>query len=226
MIQINLNKQLDQETFLNFFDLKIGGVDFGAGIKKEYPLISKENYKEYIDDYYKEHQQELNKSLRDIRNKVSEVEKDFFEGVKNIFGEDFRRNNYYGALSIFNCNPRYLDKGIFQVYYKKDILDKLEVVLHETLHFIFFEYCDNNLKNAVADLDKDSGPYWALSEIFNVVVLNLPEFQKILQRPEHMFYPDLKNHYYQIKDIWEEEGGGINKFLEDSLYVLRKEYGS
>jgi len=34
MIKITLDKNLDKETFLNFFELKAGGVDFGEKIIK------------------------------------------------------------------------------------------------------------------------------------------------------------------------------------------------
>jgi len=67
----------------------------------------------------------------------------------------------------------------------------LEVVLHESLHFAFFEYCDNKLSETTSKYNKNNGPLWELSEIFNVIVLNMPEYRKILKREEFLFYPDL-----------------------------------
>jgi hypothetical protein len=57
-------------------------------------------------------------------------------------------------------------------------MDKLEVVFHELLHFIFFDYCDSFLKEETKDLDKNKGVLWELSEIFNVIVLTCHSSEK------------------------------------------------
>lgn len=223
MIKITLDKELDKETFLNFFELKAGGVDFGKKIIDDHGSINKENYQVYIDDYYKNNHAELTTSLEDVNNSLQKSMGGFFDAVKDIFKQDFSEKEYFGALSIFDCNPRYLDKNIFQVYYKRGILNKQKVVYHEILHFIFFDYCDTELKNLVAGLDKNSGIYWELSELFNTIVLNLPELQKFLKDPEDsVFYPKLKKILPVIEKIWNDSNRDIRKFVEKSLDVLRQ----
>ena len=62
MIKIILDKNLDKETFLKFFELKVGGVDFGKKIIEDHPTINKINYQKYIDDYYDKNKKESNES--------------------------------------------------------------------------------------------------------------------------------------------------------------------
>lgn len=219
MIHIILDKELDYVTFNNFFHLNIEGVDFGEGIKRLYPDLTQHNYREYIDQYYTQNTEELETSLHELQAIIQETQESFFAAVKELFNENFREHTFRGALSIFNCNPRYLEQEIFQVYYKKDTLGKLKVTFHEVLHFIFFMYCDAHYPHIVSELDKNNGPYWSLSEIFNVLVLNRPEFRAITQHPEHLFYPSLQDIYPQIERIWNEREN-MEQFVETALGAL------
>jgi hypothetical protein len=207
---------------LDFFDYKIGGMDFGGLIKRDHPAINKENHEEYIDKFYKENKEELKEKLVELNNSIEETQEIFFKVLEKIFDYDFSNKDYGGALSIFDCNPRYLEEETFQVYYKRGPLNKRKVAYHEVLHFIFFDYCDNNLSDLVSDLDKNNGPYWALSEIFNVIVLNFVELQGFLKDPEGMFYPNLKKVYPEIEKIWKNSNGNMREFVEKSLDVLKK----
>ena len=220
MIEITLDKNLDKETFLKFFELKAGGVDFGEKITKNHPAISKDNYQEYIDYYYDKNKEELTKSLLEINNLAQQKQADFFNAIKDIFKQDFSSKEYCGTLSIFDCNPRYLDKNIFQVYYKRSNQDKLGVVFHEVLHFIFFDYCRTYFKSIVNNMDQNQGKYWVLSEIFNVMVLNQPSFQKIIKKREKIFYPKHKEIYSTIEKMWRENNGNMGKFITESLVAL------
>jgi len=220
MIKITLDKNLDKETFLKFFELKAGGVDFGKKIIKDHPSISHNNYQEYIDNYYDRSKEELTKSLLEINNLAQERQADFFNAVRDIFKQDFSNKEYRGVLSIFDCNPRYLDKNVFQVYYKRSNQDKLGVVFHEVLHFIFFDYCRAHFESIVNGMDQNQGKYWDLSEIFNIIVLNQPPFQKILKKRENIFYPKHKEIYSTIEKIWRENDGNMEKFITESLVAL------
>ena len=220
MIEITLDKNLDKKTFLKFFELKAGGVDFGEKITKNHPAISKDNYQEYIDYYYDKNKEELTKSLLEINNLAQQKQADFFNAIKDIFKQDFSSKEYCGTLSIFDCNPRYLDKNIFQVYYKRSNQDKLGVVFHEVLHFIFFDYCRAHFESIVNGMDQNQGKYWDLSEIFNVIVLNQPPFQKILKKRENIFYPKHKEIYSTIEKIWRKSNRDMKRFISESLVVL------
>ena len=218
MINIKLNKELDYEVYIDFKDFKVAGVDFGEKIKTDHPGINEDNYQQYIDNYYSTNKDLLEGKLREINGYLTEDQVLFFTELKKIFDLDFSRNDYTGYLSIFNCNPRYVENGTFQIFYKKDLLDKTEVAFHESLHFAFFTYCDQ--LEGCNGLNKNNGPLWELSEIFNVIVLNLPQFQDILKRPEQLFYPSLKGKLEKARDLWAKNKGRLDIFIKKSLDFL------
>ena len=71
-------------------------------------------------------------------------------------------------------------------------------------------------------LDKNSGAYWDLSEIVNVIILNQPAFRDILGKQEGVFYPNHKEIYPTIEKIWGENSGDIKSFVKESLKVLSR----
>jgi len=222
MINIKLNKELDYEVYNDFKDFKIAGVDFGDDIKRVHPEINSGNYQQYIDNFYLTNGSSLKKSCQEINDYLSQSQSLFFAELKNLFGFDFSDKDYLGYVSIFNCNPRYVENQTFQVFYKKDLLDKAEVAFHESLHFAFFDYCDQFVEET-KDLDKNNGPLWELSEVFNVVILNLPQFQAILKRPEQLFYSGLKKNLPKVQSLWAQNKDNMKNFIEQSLKLWPKE---
>ena len=216
MIHIKLNKELDCEVYNDFKDFKIGGVDFGEKIEQDHPEMNENNYRQYISSYYLENKDFLEKSCREMNDYLEQNQQLFFAELKKIFSLDFSNNEYVGYLSIFNCNPRYLENKIFQIFYKKDLLDKIEVAYHEALHFAFFDYYDRFIEET-KNLDKNNGPLWELSEIFNVLVLNLPQFQAILKRPEKLFYPGLKDRLEKVQNLWLKNEGDLKIFIKEGV---------
>lgn len=219
MISIELNKELDCEVYGDFRNFSIGGVDFGEMIREDHPSITPNNHKEYIDEYYRTNSEGISNSLIEINSALRSNESDFKNFVKKYFWSLSINNEYLGYLSIFNCNPRYLDKKIFQIYFKKDLSSKLEVCWHESLHFQFFDYCDKHLNKETTHLDKNSGKLWALSEVFNVILMNEPDFRKISDRKEKLFYPELKEKLEIAQKIWRDSDKNISEFIKNYLMV-------
>jgi len=217
MIEIALNKELDSKVYQNFCDLKIAGADFAALIKRDHPNILPENAEQYIDNFYNENKTVLEQSCDELLVALNEKQEMFFEALKKLFKTDFKSNSYKGYVSIFDFNPRFIETNEFQVFYKRNIESKLSVVFHEVLHFAFFDYCDIYFTEKIKDLDKNSGKLWELSEIFNVIVLNTPQFVAITSREEKIFYPQLTEKLEQAKIVWDKVGKNINKFIDEML---------
>jgi hypothetical protein len=209
MIKISTNKELDYEVYVDFYNHSRAGADFGAKIKQDHPNINTENYKNYISN-----QVEILKKQEEINNLLIQKQDQFFKALKEIFNIDFSSENYQGHLSIFNCNPRYLETKTFQIYYKKELMDMLKVAFHEVAHFAFFDYLDKNFSEQIKSLNKNNGILWEMSEIFNVIVLNLPVFKEIIGKEERLFYPNLGNKLNKAKEIW-------NSCTDTKIFVSR-----
>lgn len=212
-MKIEINKKLDKEVYISFRDTVVGGADFGKKIKDDHPNITKENYVEYIDNFYKTNNEKLNEVLKDTKSCFDEIKDHLFLELKKYFGKDYNKENYTCFLSIFNCNPRYLESKSFQVYYKRSHDMRKEVIAHELTHFAFYDFC-------YGLGIKDDKNLWELSEIFNVIFLNLPSIKNAIGTEELLFYPDLKNKLEKTKQIWSEQSD-IKEFVKTSLEYLK-----
>lgn len=204
MITIGINQNLDKEVYLDFADFAVAGMDFGARIRRDHPTVTRENYEQYITDFYKKNDTLLQSAVAELQSHLDQTQAEFFAAAQAVYQKDYSNQVFTGALSIFDCNPRYPERNLFQVYSQRDLLGKGEVAFHEVMHFLFFHYCAEHCADVIAGYDQNSGPYWELSEIWNVIILNEPAFQNILKREEHMFYPHLEAALPQARKIWTE----------------------
>lgn len=212
-MKIELNKQLDKEVYLAFYNGIVGGVDFGKKIRNDHPDITKENHNAYIDDFYLTHNYELLEIQKATELCFAEIKSVLFSELHKYFDRDYSQTNYICYLSIFDCNPRYIENKTFQVYYRRPYHLRKEVIAHELTHFAFYDFC--------RELGiEDSKSLWELSEIFNVIFLNLPAIQKTIGAEELLFYPDLKDKLETIKHIWTKQPD-TKKFITDSLRYLQ-----
>lgn len=222
MINIVFDKELDKEVYLDFADFSVAGADFGARIRCDHPDITRKNHNTYINEFYSANQQALQQAADELRNKLNDTQSAFFSATKNIFNTDYSDIKSTGSLSIFDCNPRYPEKNLFQVYYKRDVLGKMEVSYHETLHFMFFRFCSEQCADAIRGRDPNRGAYWELSELFNVIILNQKAFRDILKQEEFLFYPNLSTKLASLQDIWETSNGSVKDFVGKSFRELEK----
>lgn len=218
MINFKLNKKLDYFTYETFRDLRYAGLDFGEEIRLSYPKLSISNYKKYIDEYYKNHKTEMLGIKNLLNKKMSRKTAKFFLAACELFGKDYSKQGYAGYLSMFYCNPRFLADNSFQIYYKHNEKELMQTVFHEILHFIFFDYCKNNVP-ATKKLDCNSGPLWELSEIVDVLILNSNAFQQVSPEENELCYSDLGEKFNTIEKIWQEKLP-IKQFITRSLIEL------
>ena len=87
-----------------------------------------------------------------------------------------------------------------------------EVIAHELTHFAFYDFCDSLGI-------RDDNYLWELSEIFNVIFLNLSSIQKSIGAEELLFYPDLKDKLEAVKLIWDKKLSA-KEFIINSLQIL------
>lgn len=206
-LKFKLNIELDKEMAFQFMDMTGGGIDFGVGIIKLYPELAKakevtgEERRVVIVDftkkYYSDYETELDKKLKEISDDWESVARSYFASVDQIFSKhSWPQGEYVCYLSIFNCNPRFLETKSFQVY--QGLSDRTNyIIAHEMLHFIFFDYLNKeelDFKNT-----QDEHTIWLLSEWFNDLILNLPVFKQFGENVESA-YPEVVEFSKQFKD--------------------------
>ena len=208
ILKFKLNINLDQQTVWNFLDLKCAGIDFGKGIISDHPLLKnvqkissiankKKAISQYVTQFYKLNQSKLRNRLNFIKKEWKKVEQNFLRQTNTIFNnQSWPKGKYICYLSIFNCNPRFIKNKTFQVFYKNKKEAK-RIISHELLHFIFYDYLNKKIKIKILENKK-----WVISEVFNTIILNQKNFQKIISPVKELGYPEHKKYFKVLTKEW------------------------
>ena len=228
-VRFKLNKQLDIEVAIAFLGFSQGGVNFSQGIidvhleLEDVKSVKKEGrtrmIKEHFNSFYGKQAKYLAQKVVEFNKKWQDVEKSYFNEVAKIFkGEDWPKGKYIGYVSIIDCNPRFLKDKTFQVFYRHPDGMKY-VTAHELLHFIFYDYTIRKHFDLFKKRSTEKGIYWDLAEIFNAIILGLPQFVAIHNKKSSYCYPEHRKYYEDLKKIWEKEED-VDKWIIKSLGLL------
>lgn len=169
---------------------------WGKYIIKKHPKIKKvfsfkteleqvKFLKDYIVKFRKENQKLIEKNKIKYQTEWQKIEKDFFIILSEIIEINWPKNRKIikAMISINPICPRFLNDWSFSIFYNcKKISHAMEIIMHESCHFLYFEkwkqlYPKINNK-------KFESPYleWHLSEILAPIILNNSKVQKLLKR--------------------------------------------
>ena len=220
MITIRKNEVLDAEMYTEFCSLSVAGADFGQEIRDDHPNITPANYKEYIHTFYETYHSDMDDMMRATQKDLDAKSPDYFKALRMHFGKDFSTTDYVGFVSIFNCNPRFVESGTFQIFYKKRPTHRIEVCFHEVMHFAFFDFCREHVSD-ISRFDVNTGPLWELSELVNILLLNRSEFRVLIGIEETLFYTTLATKLSVIREIWSKNGEKMSAaFVSESLKYI------
>ena len=210
-LKIHINKDFDKEVCYSFLNHKQSGIDFAENIFEQHPelrIISKESVSkqkvfisEYFDSYYRTHEQELLHLQKDNSKQWKSIHTTFFDITAHYFSNHpWPKGNYTAYLSIINCNPRFLDTKVFQVFCdaKEGFI---QIAMHEMLHFLFFDL----LKQIAPEIDPNSDFAWKISEVFNGLILSEKEYLQLSELETIKQYPELYPLQQKVLAIWQKE---------------------
>jgi len=226
MVKFDLNKELDIQILPEFLKVTGGGIDFSQSIYKYHPdlkSVNKEDFKvqnEYIEDFYKSHLSELQSKADLFQIEWNDIEKRFTKESENIFNDSLLLNHEYKSyLSILPCNPRFLDKNMFQIFYLEN--SSLGVTSHELLHFMFYSFTSNKLSTSTSRLNPNDGIWWDVSEVFNNTVLSSKEFVNILGSNTEVPYPNHLKYLQRSKELFDNRKD-IETFIKDLFKLIQE----
>jgi hypothetical protein len=231
-MRFKLNKVLDKNMALEFLNIDIAGVDFSQGVigphlklkgvKNKTKIERKAIINDYFDNFYNRYRKELLEKVEVFRKDWLCVKDKFTEQVDKIFkNPELPKGKYIAYLSIINCNPRFLDEKTFQIFFKHKAGSNY-IAMHELLHFFFYDYADKNYSKIFSKLDKNNGIYWDLAEIFNAVILDLPEFITIHKNTNNNPYLAHKKHIKFMRRLW-EDNLDIDIWISEAYKYLKNE---
>ena len=201
-----INKEEDLDIALAFRTMKAGGVDFRTwGLLAPHPELrthahlTRRVLAAYIDRYYQEHAADLERTRKGYARIWRDVAPAFFTLTREVFGPGVPPpGTYTCSVSIWNCNPRDIEHHSFQVFFRH--IHPRETMVHEMLHFAFYacvfkEYPHTRRPDYAKRL-------WELSEAFNTVVLNDPDWRTLLHTKKQPPYPELRGLVRIMRRQW------------------------
>lgn len=218
-IIFKINETLDLRTGLLFRNIKAGGVDFRKwGLLEPHPdlriykRLTRSILTMYINRYYQQHGEELEKTRLNFARTWKNVSGIFLSLTETIFGTGFPPPAIYTCyLSIWNCNPRDIRHKSFQIFYRNN--NFLEIMTHEMLHFAFYAYAYERFPR-LRHL-KYTKTLWEISEAFNTVILNSPEWRKKLHTKLQPPYPEFRGLVRIMCKQWNQD-----KHIEHLLQTI------
>lgn len=220
-LKILINKDFDKRICFDFLNIDTAGVDFGKnGIFQFHPKLleakemdafaAKDLIGKYFDQFYLEHEKELGQVIKESENAWNQNQELFFIACDKYFeNHPWPKGKYEAYLSIIGCNPRFLDDKTFQFYWHHS-QGFLTVAVHEMLHFLFFSLA----KDLISGINLKDEKLWAISEVFNGLIMEEPEFVKItgIQNPGQ--YPGLVKMQEELRGVWNK-----NKKAKDFILL-------
>jgi hypothetical protein len=215
-----LDKEYDKDSILEFLDDKDEFLDFGheriiqfhpeleryRGKDKE---IQKKAISDYVDTYYKKNTDELKLSSEKLQSFWDEIAPRYFAEIKKIFGslDVYRERAIIASPSITNCGDIADDHTRFHIWYKwcEKPEEAKGLIAHEILHFYYYAHIrEKELSNLIDQ--------WDLAEIFNVVILGLPQFVALLGKPD-FGYEQHDQYIPHYRKLW-KESASLDKYLQ------------
>lgn len=226
-VKFDISIELDIQMTRSFLSWgSVGGVDFSEGIYNPNPdlrtvdIDSDKDIHAYFERVYKEKESDFQKVIEWNQNHWGKIESDFTIRIVDLFkGHEFPEGKYVGYLSINDCNPRFLHDKSFMMYYNAKTPNR--TISHELTHFIFYDYTALKHPSIFGDKDPNTGAYWSFAELFNNVILSLPEFVELLNNYGDGAYPDHEKHYAPLVRIWEDTKD-IDEFILSGFAYLEK----
>ncbi|MBU0459783.1 MAG: hypothetical protein KJ771_03160 [Nanoarchaeota archaeon] len=203
MIKLNLIFKIDlKKDIQNVLFYCNEGASSGVNYKKTilylHPKLNIGNIKSsinYIKCYYISNSVKLKIDLERTEQLWLEYQEQFEKHLESIFPHQFNfMRNIIVNPSIINSNPIYFDENRFMYGIALNDKQKLLVIFHELIHFVYGSFLDefdvnDNIKNVML-------------ESFNLITLNNKFFSKILDPVKEMSYPLIRKNQEKLEELY------------------------
>jgi len=228
-LQFNLSPELDQKMAWEFFQQSMHGGDLfwetravlyheelkHLGQQKQ----PKKFLNHYVHNTYSENIESLQARLDEIEELWTEQQSTFFSETDKRFPTHPWPHAHVTAYgSLFDFCPRFLQEGSFQIFLGDTDEGVLFTIAHELLHIIFYDFV-NTHRPTFKTLETESGVFWELAELFNIVIQDTPAFINLHGSPGPTSYTDLAPYVEHAKQIWKKD---VLSWLDEMIVILSK----
>lgn len=205
----NSTGENDYEIFLGYLKDELLEKFKGKSDEEVYEIV-----KEVLEREYEKHDKLLKHNLDTIEKQWADIEPEFIEASEKLFdGHPFPSGEYKAYISLWGRFVRHLDGKSLSFPCNTDMM--LMVVVHEMLHFMFFDYFEKNFEK---EWKKNQAWIWELSEIMNVLIMNEDPFLKWVKFKSQP-YPAHEKNYEKLLPLYEGRKS-IEEFIEKAVEIL------
>lgn len=225
-VVFKIDKEKDKEMILWFSNNPVGldGVDrFERAMRLIPQLKNLRNFDEeerkkrinaVVDWIYGVEKEKMERGIKEIRLIWQEKEKDFLEKASKIFDNyGWPKGQFVGYPTILAIFPRNIKERTFQTSYRNTELS-IQVIMHETLHFIFFEYFKENFDGRL----EEKG-LWELSEILNDMIMARPPLSELYNHPLKV-RESLAKKTKELARVY-DKSNSMHDFIEKAITFLK-----
>lgn len=184
----------------------------------------------YTIQFKKDNQKLIEKNKIKYQKEWQKIEEDFLIILSEIMQINWPQNRktIKAMISINPICPRFLNDWSFSIFYNyKKISHAMEVIMHESCHFLYFEKWKklypkvNNKKFESPHIE------WHLSELIAPIILNDQRIKKILKQ-KAVFYEEHKKIKINNKTAPEyftelyNKSKNFEQFLDKSYKAIKK----
>lgn len=206
-------------------------------IKKVFSFKTETEQVKFLEDYIIKFREDNQKLIEKNRMKYQaewqKIEKDFFLILSEIIQTEWPKNRKIikAMISANPICPRFLNDWSFSIFYNyKKISYAMEVIMHESCHFLYFKKWKE--LHPKMNSKKFESPYleWHLSEILAPIILNDARIQKLLKGKAN-FYIEHKKIKIGNKtapkyfdDLYKKitKNKNFDEFLKESYLAIKK----
>lgn len=162
----------------------------------------------YIENFWKEHHQAIEKFATQLQDNWKVVERKFWQSMYPLFSKIFQ-NTYLAYLSIFAMQPLLTAKA-FVVCWPQPLTSALTVVAHELIHLLVYAHIYRQQWNDVPEHWRSDARISFLGEAINALFINhSPLVQHLPNRDEYS--PETARVLNDIQERWPfHQGWGEN----------------
>lgn len=198
-----------------------GEDNFTANNIKNYFNVNNDNLsknpiieiKRIVNDFYDE--DKLLETLNRAKNLWSNIECNVLEILSSIFETKYENTQEYGLnISINPVCPRFLEDHSFDIWVNMTNDEIISNIIHELLHFYWFDYWDNKFFKLKSDQKEFPSTEWVFSELAIDSLITQTKLNKFVHNSQPAY-----DYFYNISFNNENIINKLrNIFQNNSLY--------
>jgi hypothetical protein len=189
---------------------------------KHYKIKNENALRFFIHEKYRSKRIDMDRALALHKKRWVKIAPSYFSLVDKLFsGRKWPKGKYVAFGTIWGMYPRFLEDKTFQIPFWHSTPGYIPVVIaHELLHFMFYDYF--YARYPKYHRPKHNYFVWHVSEIFNTLVQNSPQWLRCFKL-KSLGYPEHKKIVMSLsRTLYGRSSWDLDKLVDEIIKEVRK----